>query len=276
MFLQDYLWLGIETDNDSAICPHNLLFQGEASDGKGSRSVLWKECWIQLFMGVNDNVWCSVESLHVTASADPTEGSRWGVLMLFPREGKPLAVWSHCRQHYWDQYSDWGTVAAGSFGRSGQDFSGSPPPGFWASWSHNVLLWAAKAEFTINNLTQSPLNVMERITGLGKPRVRLKQKLGSRGDFPWSCKVPARPRPSEHSPFPLHQPGLIYRMLRLWFSPSWGSWKPGGISLQSVLTQLMENLSEVRPWGLFFGLRSEKERRCLNPDGLWDWEVRVP
>lgn len=43
-------------------------------------------------MGVNDNVWCSVESLHVTASADPTEGSRWGVLMLFPREGKPLAM----------------------------------------------------------------------------------------------------------------------------------------------------------------------------------------
>ena len=81
MFLQDYLWLDIETDNDSAICPHNLLFQGEASGVKGSRSVLWKECWIQLFIGVNDNVWHSVENVRVTASADPTEGSRWGVLI---------------------------------------------------------------------------------------------------------------------------------------------------------------------------------------------------
>lgn len=40
-------------------------------------------------MGVNDNVWRSVENVHVTASADPTEGSRWGVLMLFLRERSP-------------------------------------------------------------------------------------------------------------------------------------------------------------------------------------------
>lgn len=92
MFLQDYLWLDIETDNDSAICPHNLLFQGEASGAKGSRSVLWKECWIQLFMGVNDNVWRSAENVLVTSSEDSTEGSRWGVLMLFLREWEPLAV----------------------------------------------------------------------------------------------------------------------------------------------------------------------------------------
>lgn len=49
-----------------------------------------------------------------------------------------------------------------------------------------------------------PMEEMERITGTGKSCVRPKQKLDSRGDFPWSCKVPARLYPSEHCPFILH------------------------------------------------------------------------
>lgn len=143
MFLQDYLWLDIETDNDSAICPHNLLFQGEASGVKGSRSVLWKECWIQLFIGVNDNVWLSVENELVTVSTGPAEGLGWGVLMLSLRQLKPLPLagsWEQCK----------GSVAipAGSLGIPGQEFSENLLPGFSARWSLEVSCWAVKAEFT--------------------------------------------------------------------------------------------------------------------------------
>jgi len=98
---------------------------------------------------------------------------------------------------------------------------------------------------------------MERITGSGKSCVRPKQKLSSGGDFPWSCKVPARLYPSEHSILRrveadlLNAQALILTLFRLM--------EPGGISLKSALMQLMENLSEVRPWGIF-GPRSEKQR----------------
>lgn len=77
--------------------------------------------------------------------------------------------------------------------------------GFWARRSHEVSLWAVKAEFTISNLIQSPWKIMERITGSGKSCVRPKQKLDSRGDFPRSRKAPARLYPSEHSPFILRR-----------------------------------------------------------------------
>lgn len=190
MFLQDYLWLDIETDNDSAICPHNLLFQGEASGGKGSRSVLWKECWIQLFMDVNDNVWCWAESVCVTAGADPVEGSRWGALMVFLGEGSPWPC-DPIAASYWDQCKEWVVSTAGCFPRLGQNFSGNLPPDFWARWSPELSLWAAKTEFMINIATQSSLNRMKRVTGSGKPCIRLKQKLCSRGNFPWPCQVPA-------------------------------------------------------------------------------------
>lgn len=67
--------------------------------------------------------------------------------------------------------------------------------------------WAAKAEFAISNLLiiQSPWKIMERITGSGKSCIRPEQKLDSGGDFPWSCRAPARLYPSEHSPSILHQ-----------------------------------------------------------------------
>lgn len=35
------------------------------------------------FMGVNDNVWCSVENVHVTVSTDPTEGFEMGGVNAF-------------------------------------------------------------------------------------------------------------------------------------------------------------------------------------------------
>lgn len=249
MFLQDYLWLDIETDNDSAICPHNLLFQGEASGVKGSRSVLWKECWIQLFIGVNDNVWLSVENELVTASAGPTEGLRWGVFMILLRELKPLAVWSSCRWPYWEQCKDSVATSAGSLGRPGQDFSENLLPGFSATWSLEASCWSAKAEFTIRSLIQSPWKIMERIKALVKSCVRPKQNstleetsLGLVNCQP-DCVCLSTALSNCTRP--------IYGMLRLWSSPYSGSWKHGGISFKSMLMQLMENLNEVRPC-LFF------------------------
>lgn len=227
MFLQDYLWLDIETDNDSAICPHNLLFQGEASGVKGSRSVLWKECWIQLFIGVNDNVWLSVENELVTVSAGPVEGWRWrwGVLMLFLRELKPLAVWSGCRKPYWEQCKGSVAIPVGSLGRPGQDFSKNLLPGFSARWYLEVSCWAEKAEFTVRSLIQSPWKIMERIYDSGKILCQAKTKLYSGGDFPWSCKLPARLCLSEYSHFIWCQANLwnsqaliitLFRLMETW------------------------------------------------------------
>lgn len=114
------------------------------------------------------------------------------------------------------------------------------------------MLWAAKAEFTLSSLVQSPWKKMERITGSGKSCVRPKQKLDSEGDFPWSCRAPGRLYPSEHSPCTqlwreaglLNTEALICTLLRLMETRR---------NFCKVRVDTTDGKSEVRLWGFFLG-----------------------
>lgn len=149
-----------------------------------------------------------------------------GVHVLSERAEAPGCV-IQFRWPYWEHCKDSVAISAGSLGRSGQDFSENLPPGFSARWSLEVPHWAAKAEFTMKRLIQNPWKIMETIKGSGKILCQAKTKLNSGGDFPWSCKLPARLCLclSEHSPFIFYQANLwntqaliltLFRLMETW------------------------------------------------------------
>lgn len=72
-------------------------------------------------MDVNDNVWCWAESVCVTVSADPVEGSRWGALMVLLSQGSPWLC-DPIAASYWNQCNWWSFPQQGALEDQGRIF----------------------------------------------------------------------------------------------------------------------------------------------------------